>query len=68
LYGFDAIKAVSDDEKNPLRRRKKNKRIKAGSSISGINKRNHTSEAMGEHFKNSIFKTFERAAVDLRNF
>ena len=25
MYGFDAIKAVSDDEKNALRRRKKNR-------------------------------------------
>jgi len=59
LCGFDAINAVSDDEKNALRRRKKKKRIKAGSSISGINTRSHTSEAKSEHFQNSFFNLFE---------
>ena len=36
LYGVEDIKAVSDDEKNALRRRKRKKRIKDGSNISGI--------------------------------
>jgi hypothetical protein len=46
LYGFDAIRAVSDEEKNALRRRKKIMRIKAGSIISGFYARTLTSEPM----------------------
>jgi hypothetical protein len=46
LYGFDAIRAVSDDEKNALRRRKKIMRIKAGSIISRLYTRSLSSEPM----------------------